>query len=183
MPLSLPLAHIRTRVSCFHSPTANPQRLLRPAADAFQNPEQSGAPKMGFTRHPHGGTESSLAFCLASAAVSMPPYQRTAAFYPMSEPPHPPLWTMAPVTAGTATVSTPALPVPYSAMTEPFDVIAFTIPDQHKKFVGCDADFELLTAAELHNMYGFASQVSNSKAQINRNSEVEVATKLIKEEM
>lgn len=59
---------------------------------------------------------------------------------------------------------------------------ACMLPDQHKKFVGCDVDSELLNAADKDLVVMFLAQVLSSTLDIGGSAEVVAAVKVFKDE-
>lgn len=59
---------------------------------------------------------------------------------------------------------------------------AFVFSDQHRTFVGCVVDCDVLTAAEADHLLTFASQVSDTISEINGSAEVKATAKVFKNE-
>lgn len=116
---------MRTRASCFHSPTPSLQPLLRPTIDAFPDPEQSDAPKSASKRHYHGCTRIVPTIRPASAAASLSSLRLVTVSYPPTEPPHPPSWPMNSIAAGTTILRKRARPDPCLVLTKQSDLWKF----------------------------------------------------------
>lgn len=56
-------------------------------------------------------------------------------------------------------------------------------PQQHRKFVGCNGDSKVLSAAESDVVLRFAFQMLSAKSHISESGEVEAATKVLTDEL
>lgn len=61
--------------------------------------------------------------------------------------------------------------------------VLYLVFDQHRRFVGCDVDTEVVIAAEPDSVGTSASHVLNPKSDINKSSEVKAASKVSTDKM